>query len=110
MNSQFSSPVIKDEFLMQLPKRKVMRTPETKTGNEKLDSLLNEMLTPSYDTGTSDREPGGTGYFLMQLQPQLKQQRLRPQLSMLLQVVQERQTRLFRVRSSSDGVLNFNGT
>ena len=65
VNSQFSSPVIKDGVLDATAKAKSDATfAETKTGNEKLDSLLNEAVaqgrsqqvaTPAPVTGT-----GGT--------------------------------------------------
>ena len=65
VNSQFSSPVIKDGVLDGTAKAKSDATfAETKTGNEKLDSLLNEAVaqgrsqqvaTPAPVTGT-----GGT--------------------------------------------------
>ena len=108
MNSQFSSPVIKDGVLDATAKAKSDATfAETKTGNEKLDSLLNEggcarTFTTSCDTGTSDRNRWYR--YLMQPQPQLKQQRLRPQLSMLLQVVQERQVQAIQGTVFQDGV------
>ena len=100
---------------MQLPKRKVMRPfAETKTGNEKLDSLLNEAVAQGRSQqvatpGTSDREQE-VQILLMQLQPQLKQQRLRPQLSMLLQVVQERQTQAIQGTVFQAMVSHFSGT
>ena len=63
VNSQFSSPVIKDGVLDATAKAKSDATfAETKTGNEKLDSLLNEAVaqgrsqqvaTPAPVTGTS---------------------------------------------------------
>ena len=57
VNSQFSSPVIKDGVLDATAKAKSDATfAETKSGNEKLDSLLNEAFTTSCDTGTSDRD------------------------------------------------------
>ena len=66
VNSQFSSPVIKDGVLDANAKAKSDATfAETKTGNEKLDSLLNEAVaqgrsqqvaTPAPVTGTSGTE------------------------------------------------------
>ena len=66
VNSQFSSPVIKDGVLDANAKAKSDATfAETKTGNEKLDSLLNEAVaqgrsqqvaTPAPVTGTGGTE------------------------------------------------------
>ena len=66
VNSQFSSPVIKDGVLDATAKAKSDATfAETKTGNEKLDSLLNEAVaqgrsqqvaTPAPVTGTGGTE------------------------------------------------------
>ena len=66
VNSQFSSPVIKDGVLDANAKAKSDATfVETKTGNEKLDSLLNEAVaqgrsqqvaTPAPVTGTGGTE------------------------------------------------------
>ena len=66
VNSQFSSPVIKDGVLDVTAKAKSDATfAETKTGNEKLDSLLNEAVaqgrsqqvaTPAPVTGTGGTE------------------------------------------------------
>ena len=66
VNSQFSSPVIKDGVLDANAKAKSDATfEETKTGNEKLDSLLNEAVaqgrsqqvaTPAPVTGTGGTE------------------------------------------------------
>lgn len=66
VNSQFSSPVIKDGALDATAKAKSDATfAETKTGNEKLDSLLNEAVaqgrsqqvaTPAPVTGTGGTE------------------------------------------------------
>ena len=70
VNSQFSSPVIKDGVLDATAKAKSDATfAETKTGNEKLDSLLNDAVaqgrsqqvaTPAPVTGTGGTDTTNT--------------------------------------------------
>ncbi len=105
VNSQFSSPVIKDGVLDATAKAKSDATfAETKTGNEKLDSLLNEAVaqgrsqqvaTPAPVTGT-----GGTDTSNVST-PQLKQQDADgPNCQCCYKWCRNGKSRLFRVRPS----------